>query len=299
MENFTNLGYKEDNFSKLPIDASKISDNKITKLFDVAKEVNLSDILLNSIASSSSNVRIQAFKNGQSLNIESTNFLSFFNQEKSFLDNLIFQKLNTSIKITNIQFIDNIIFEICQEVSKNFCIPVTCNLYTSPNSSINGLDFHSDSQITFVYQLYGSKKWHFILDRDGFELRKDNSFICDLDKKLCSKEIIINENEILFIPFNSIHRAECLGNTPSVHLTFALNITSRLEAYRFLLSILSKEIEKKTDLNSPLGEEGIENFFNDLNEVTKNLDFLQIKEEYIKKVCVNSLQLLKSGRYYK
>ncbi len=298
MNSYTTLNYKQDNFNKLPPCTTKIESSDIKQSIQKNSEINLKEFFFDAITKNYKNVKIQAYKNGHKCELVKSNFISLFGKKENNVELQNIQELNTSIRITNVQKLNRNIQATCNELMTMFEVPVSCNMYISPNNSLNGLGIHSDEQITFALQLLGSKKWFIYLDTDGEELKRDNSLLPENHTNLKRKEIIIKQGDILYVPFNVIHKAECIDNFCSIHLSFALNISSNIQAYRYLFKLISEEFEKKHVPHSPLDASHIENFFNDFKEISNNLDYNSIGEEFRNELIINSLSLLKSGRNY-
>ena len=97
-------------------------------------------------------------------------------------------------------------------LSHKLTIPVTCNLYISPNEKYNCLGKHSDLQETFIFQMINHKLWNIYQDHLGRDLKVSNEDIPKATPK-GHRCLTLNQGETLYIPANTVHKVECDKDT--------------------------------------------------------------------------------------
>ncbi|KAL9224288.1 hypothetical protein vseg_000341 [Gypsophila vaccaria] len=132
--------------------------------------------------------------------------------------------------------LDNIA-TITQSVANLFGQPsVGANLYITPSGS-QGLACHYDDHCVFVCQLRGSKKWN-VFPQPVVQLpRLYDQLKVPLQLLVDSKEILLKEGDVLYIPRGFAHEARTVSDLSdssenskfSAHLTLAIDIEPPFE----------------------------------------------------------------------
>lgn len=238
----------------------------------------------------SENILAHAFLNGKS--IENFNTGTFKNASESF------ENIHYSIRIANIQKTSTGVQDICNLIYQKLRLATTCNLYFTPSNQSNCFDYHVDMQESIVLQLVGKKTWSFPQEVDETFKTIPFGTIPSPFHVDHQKEIILQQNDILYVGRNIIHKAENTSPGPSIHLTFALQ---KMNAVGFVL-LLTQEIEKKLNLNLLINNypekekciEIIEQYKNALNELNPDV----LSDLFFKESMSRELKTLKKGRSY-
>ena len=297
---FSVLNYRNDVFSGIASGCKKIRITEIEELLGNMEYLegfteNLVDQALKKRATSA-NVDIHFFLNGESKKPEETNFSRWCGmQEGSFRRKLA--KLDTSFRVTNLQNIDPVIRSTCAKFSRRFKIPMTCNMYVSPGRGFDCLGKHTDIQETFVFQLVGHKLWKIFQDEEGNDLRLDYENV-NRDGDEPYRTLTLSRGETLYTPSNLVHKVECDGDEPSVHLNFALNLRNKSEFCRFFFKAVETELAENFDFNRPMDRDFLESFCDGIKTLFSSVDVRRIRDDYEKKQFMESVDLAKRGRAY-
>lgn len=203
---------------------------------------------------------------------------------------------NFSIRLNNIQRVDQQINEICQNHFKENGTALSCNGYFSP-AGVDGLDIHSDDQDLDLLQILGEKDWFIYLSADGSELKCFSSLSIrkKLDPKIY-KKVSLREGEILELEAGVLHSAKS-NASDSFHINFAENVhLNKHTAYQLIYRQLLKEELDLISIDHFKGNESLEEIKKHLSSNLKNtLDSttLQEVEDSFEKY---TLEILKWGR---
>ena len=297
---FSVLNYSDEVFSQIAPECSVVQIQEIQKgLGSIDYLEGFTEHLIDQILQkreTSPNINIHAFVNSSSKKLEETNFFDWCSdREGSFRHRLT--RLDTSLRVTNIQNIDPIVQGICSKLSRRYSIPMTCNMYVSPGGGIDCLGKHSDIQETFIFQLVGEKRWNIYQDEDGNDLRLCHEDV-QRDGEGSHRTLVLRRGETLYTPSNLVHKVECVGDASSIHLNFALNLRNKREFCRFFFNMLEKEMGEVFDFGQPVDFRFLEAFCGGIGSVVSSLDVGRVREEYEKKQFMESVNLVKRGRVY-
>ena len=297
--NFSVLNYCGGVFSKIAPRCTKVGLKEIEDGFESVDSLSdfSENLLTNSLKiNGKSNVHIHCFIDGILMELDDTNFSQKWNSNSASFDEKI-ATFNTSLRVTNIQNVDTIIQYICSNLSHRFQIPMTCNMYISPNKEFNCLGKHADIQETFIFQLFGRKRWMIFQDDNGEDLRL---YYDDVQCSPCTSYRILNldQGEILYTPSNLVHKVECDGYGPSVHLNFALNLKDKMDFCNYYFDVLKKKIAEDYNFNEPIDRQFLDSLCNNIQAIVSSLNNARIREEYEQRQFIESLSLLKRGRVY-
>ena len=264
----------------------------LAQRFDINK---IGILLKNANDSSQFNVTIDLFKNGKV--ITKNDFASTINS--TIDDHKKLKSLDYSMRLTNIQLVDDDVKDFTNQVYKDSALAITCNMYITPNSDSNCFRYHVDDQISLITQLHGSKEWRTPLDEDGeceFHEGSNKLFNEDYENE---KIILINKGESLLVGQNVLHRVFHTGNDISIHYTFALTPANHLNFLREIISKLDIPLKKEQlSFNYDLSPSALEKtLILHREEIMRLTPQEQIKEFKLKQIK-EEFRLLKEGRLY-
>ena len=300
MQGLSVLNYSEQSFVAFSHQCEKIKLKEIDDAFAPIDDLDAfaEDVLDGAVKNEGqTNVHLHFFQNSVSCKKEETNFVKQWNtSEKSFRSKIF--ELDTSLRVTNIQNINCIIRDICNDLSKRFKIPMTCNMYVSPHEHINCLGKHADIQETFIFQVMGHKLWTIYQNDDDEDIRLDHSSVARDNIKEKSRSVRLDQREILYTPSNLVHKVECDKEISSIHLNFALNLRNKSEPCHHFFHLIQEEMKKHMDFNRPLDSETLGPLLKDFQSVTSSFNLNKIIYDYERKQFLESIRLLKEGRKY-
>jgi hypothetical protein len=137
-------------------------------------------------------------------------------------------KLNKSFRLTNVQLYSPEVKKYCDTILAQEGVVLTANMYFTPHQDAQCFTWHSDSQFSQTYQIEGEKKWSFLKDHLGFvrekyEQEKILRKFKEHELQATEIEFTLSKGSWLEFPYCLLHKAQNLGDTPSVHITFAYN----------------------------------------------------------------------------
>ena len=197
----------------------------------------------------------QAFLDGKPYDEYKSDQLLTFNRHN------ISTKLSTlpcSIKLTGFQLISSQIRALTSNVFLEHDFPMTCNMYITPPNNKNAFNYHVDPHKVYIMQLMGEKNWSFpLLENSGRHVfHPDNLQGNNFNEYKSIAELKLTEGDALYISKGTLHRAFQVGDSPSIHLSFAGLQSDSWQFLTFLshklLSFESHEIEEMmndTDLS--------------------------------------------------
>jgi len=141
------------------------------------------------------------------------------------------EKLNKSFRLTNVQLYSPQVKKYCDTILAQKGLVLTANVYFTPHLDAQCFTWHSDSQFSQTYQIEGEKKWSFLKDSIGFVREKyeqEKILRKYKDHKLEATEVgfTLSKGSWLEFPYCLLHKAQNLGETPSIHITFAYNMAT-------------------------------------------------------------------------
>ena len=170
----------------------------------------------------------------------------------------------------------------------------------TPNCHYQFLRQHSDNQKIFIYQLLGNKLWKIYQDEEGGDLTVLSNHIKHNDT-LPYREIRLYKGEVLDIPVNVVHKAECTSSIPSVHLTFASpHIKNKSDIFHYLFSFVEKRMHKTHNFDEPFSSTDIsESFYKDFQESITSLDMDRLILDYKQDRFLEAVEIFNRGyKYY-
>lgn len=210
-------------------------------------------------------------------------------------------ELPYSFRLTNIQRLDEPVLQACRSLEARLGAPVVCNLYVTPRAGKDCFLFHADHQDTYVCQLAGAKEWFFPYEEGADELLRHvaSKVVPAMPKDARAERIVLTPSMQMRVPYGLVHRAECLGETPSVHLTFAAlhpHVAEVAAAFHAELlaaaSLAHMPVEKAEDAD-------LEMLFARLARAANGLDAQALAAKFRGARARKSARIRESGRAYK
>ena len=176
-------------------------------------------------------------------------------------------------------------------------MPAMCHLYLSPNEKYNLSEEHIDAQEAFIFQMVNHKLWKIYQDDRGEDLRSSHKrFTKDICKAY--KCLTLSQREILYLPSNVVHKAECKGDTPSVHLKFFLEVVPKGSLYESVFDILKEEMKKTFNFDEPLDSTSLVAMFKHFQSLVASLDMDHWAQGYGRAQFLRSARMLKKGKTF-
>jgi hypothetical protein len=205
--------------------------------------------------------------------------------------------LKSSLKLENIHLLQNRMQTFIASFFREYEIPISVNMYVTPNQEAPCLATHSDYTDVFIFQLMGEKKWTFFRNEEGSFLSGDNEKASEKNealKKSIKKEFITSTGDVFHIPALVYHEA-CSLEGPSVHVTVSLN---RLRVEHMVQTIESAILEKmKVSKFKNLTNQEFESMFQEMMKFigTKEMETIaKKKNEQLN--FLSKVQIMSKGR---
>lgn len=285
-------------FLKNLLEKSELFNGKIEgtqALKDHFSEEYLNKIITKASTNIKKNVVFAAFKDGQPF----TDVDLDKEVAKMTCENVlsVLKQLPCSVRVTNVQQIDDDLKKLCLYLYKETDYAVTVNMYITPGAGQNCFLYHPDDQETLVYQLYGRKNWSIPLDENKKEIY---SYIPFTENDSIKSELsyILNSGEMTYLPNCLVHKAEAFPEELSIHFTFAFTNFSKA-AFRVFIG---DEIDKAIDFGkSRFKQADTESMSIWIDKIKEHLSAMNTKETVStieKKFKREEMQILKFGRHY-
>ena len=292
----TFLNYKRDNFEQV---ASRCSKVKLEEMENPFKYVDMPLFIEGLLKKSfkkegSSNINFHFFIDGIFKQGQRNSFFQKWGEAPQPFTKKV-QAMETSLRVTNVQNIDSIVKNICYALTCRFGMPTVCNMYITPNRVLNCLSVHSDYHEMFVFQLMGKKRWLIYQNEKKEDLRLLSS-----EAKKCNhkpyRTIEIAPRDVLYLPYDTVHKAECIGDFPSIHLTFSVCLRRREDVYRYLFDTIKDEMERSYCLRAPIDLQSLKLFYETFQSAVSSLD--DPMEMYNEKQFLEAISFHRNGRPY-
>lgn len=141
------------------------------------------------------------------------------------------EKLDKSFRLTNVQLYSPQVKKYCDTIFSEKGLVLTANVYFTPHMDAQCFTWHSDSQFSQTFQIEGEKKWSFLKDsigyvREKYEQEKILRKYKEHKLEATEVEFTLSKGSWLEFPYCLLHKAQNLGKTPSIHITFAYNMAT-------------------------------------------------------------------------
>jgi len=135
----------------------------------------------------------------------------------------LFSRKNFSLLVNKVNFRDQQIGRLAENLSRDFSGIVNVNMYLTPPYS-QAFEAHWDPMETIILQVHGRKTWSIweggvALGRYDMKYKPKQEEIGTLLQR-----IDLRQGDILYIPSGTIHEAACEGSGLSMHLTIGVDI---------------------------------------------------------------------------
>lgn len=214
--------------------------------------------------------------------------------EKNYVNHL--SNFQSSFRLHNVQALSKKMAKENNEIFNQAALAFFTNLYFTPSSQHNALELHFDDAHIFVHQIRGQKSWTLLETyKNGEYIREDLSKMDLSDISTGKTEIMLKENQVLYIPTKMPHKAVAMENEHSIHLTYAFReISTKASIVEFVISKMIQDL----NFNENKFEVFIDNEASTINRISeyfKNLNVANSVKELAALQKIKKLDILKNG----
>lgn len=218
---------------------------------------------------------------------------------KDLLNCTDYNQIPCSVRITNIHILLPEISKTCMGLYKKHETTFSCNLYLTPGNDKNCFKFHVDDQITYIYQVSGSKKWIWpVKDQTPFTFIGANIFNESLIENMETESIILKQDDQLYVPLGTVHKVEFLGDSPSIHLTFGSTEYFWGNCLRDFMNYSINEASLGHLSTENISANDFERKFEEIHEKLQGVDPKKFIKEFKNNMFLQGIKISKSGRSY-
>lgn len=124
----------------------------------------------------------------------------------------------STLIIDKIDHLNNSVRRVCSSLEKTFKCSCFANAYLTTGTKSQGFRQHWDDHEVFVFQIYGKKNWKLYPPTRSNPLAMDVEDALPPDGSQPPLEILIAQNDFLYVPHGWWHEAET-SDSSSLHLT--------------------------------------------------------------------------------